>query len=77
MAKIATVTSTKRFKLKTTEKLSKVHRSMLNTHFKAKKITSGSTNDGEFLYFDIKEKVEDKLVKHCDKIGLTLTPIED
>lgn len=49
---------------------------MLNEHFKAKKITSGTTNDGEFLYFDIKEKVEDKLTDHCDKIDLKLTPIK-
>jgi len=50
---------------------------MLNDHFKAKKIVSGTTNDGEFLYFDIKTKEEEKLAKHCDKIGLKLTPIDE
>lgn len=50
---------------------------MLNDHFKAKKITSETTDAGEQLYFDVKSNVVEKLENHCDKIGLTLTPLTD
>lgn len=49
---------------------------MLNDHFQAKKITNDTTGDGVFLHFDVKEKVAEKLVQHCDKIGIKLTLID-
>ena len=48
---------------------------MLNQHFKAKKITSGTTQEGEMLYFDIKSTVLEKLENHCENIGLKLEQI--